>query len=127
MSSTRSWGSLAGPAIACSLTALGWWRWRTPWSLGLLLAAASLLALALLAPAAFAPVERQLQRFGRSVAIGFTWGVLALLFGLIFIPVGIVLRLTGRDPLLRRPDPRRTSYWEPLAPSAGLAHFRRQF
>ncbi len=127
MSSIRSWSSLAGPALALTITTLGWWRWRTPWSLGLLLFAAGLFALALVAPRLFRPVEHQLQRFGRLIALGFTWLVLGLLFGLIFVPVGLFLRLSRRDPLRQKPDPRVATYWEPLPPAPGPAHFRRQF
>jgi hypothetical protein len=118
---------LLGPAFAVAFTALGWWRWRTPASLALLLFAGALLLLALFAPWLFAPVEQLLRRFGRLVAIAFTWAVLALVFLLVFVPGRLLLLLLRRDPLHRRPDPRRASYWEPLPPAPGVGHFRRQF
>ena len=118
---------LLGPLVAAVLTTCGWLRWRTPWSLTLLLVAAALLALALLAPRLFAPIERGLARFGRLVAIAFTWLVLSLLFVAIFVPGRVLLALRRRDPLHRRPEPRRDTYWEPLPPAPGPAHFRRQF
>ncbi|MFT3830996.1 MAG: hypothetical protein QM691_14940 [Opitutaceae bacterium] len=118
---------LLGPLVATALTACGWLRWRTPWSLALLLIATGLLALALLAPRLYAPIERRLTCFGQLVAIAFTWLVLGLLFFLLFTPVRLLLALFRRDPLRRRPDPRRASYWEPLPPASGADRFRRQF
>jgi hypothetical protein len=37
--------------------------------------------------------------------------ILALVFGAVFIPLGLVFRLIGRDALLVRTDRRRESYW----------------
>ncbi|HLP02346.1 MAG TPA: hypothetical protein VK163_09995 [Opitutaceae bacterium] len=118
---------LLGPLAAVAVTTCGWLRWRTAWSLVLLLVAVVLLALALFAPRLYAPIERRLTRFGQLVAIAFTWVVLGLLFFLLFTPVRLLLALFRRDPVQRRPDPRRTSYWEPLPPRPGPGHFRRQF
>ncbi len=108
-------------------TTLGWWRWRTPLSLGLLLFAGTLLALALFAPRAFAPIQAVLERLGRLIAAAFTWIILGLVFLLIFVPGRLLLAVLRRDPLQRQPDPRRTTYWEPLRPSPGPSHFRRQY
>ncbi len=119
--------TLLGPTVAVALTALGWLRWRTPLSLGLFLFATTLLGLALFAPRLFAPIQAVLERFGRIVAAAFTWLVLGLLFLLIFVPGRLLLAVLRRDPLQRKPDPSRTSYWEPLPPAPGPTHFNRQF
>jgi hypothetical protein len=37
--------------------------------------------------------------------------ILALVFGAVFIPLGLVFRLIGRDALRLRTDRRRESYW----------------
>lgn len=118
---------LLGPALAVAFTALGWLRWRTPWSLWLLILATALLALAVLAPRVFAPIQAVLERFGRLVAAAFTWLLLGAIFLLIFVPARLLLFILRRDPLQRKPDPRRTTYWEPLPPSTGPSHFRRQY
>jgi hypothetical protein len=39
--------------------------------------------------------------------------VLTLTFFLVFTPMGLVMRLFGRDPLHRRIDPTKESYWIP--------------
>lgn len=118
---------LLGPLAAVAVTTCGWLRWRTPWSLALLLIATSLLTLALLAPRVSAPIERRLAHFGQLFAIAFTWLVLGLLFFLLFTPVRLLLALFRRDPLQRRPDPRRASYWEPLPPAPAPERFNRQY
>lgn len=119
--------SLIGPALAVGLTGYGWLRWSTHWSLGLFAASAILLLLAIGAPRAFAPIQRVFESFGRLVATSFTWLVLSFLFVGIFLPGRILLLVLRRDPLRLRPDPRRTTYWEPLPPPAGPTHFRRQY
>jgi hypothetical protein len=40
-----------------------------------------------------------------------TWLLLTLVFVLAFIPYGMILRLLGKDPLERRIDRSRSSYW----------------
>lgn len=119
--------TLLGPALAVALTALGWLRWHTPLSLGLLILATTLLALAVFAPRVFAPIQAVLERFGRLVAAAFTWLVLGTIFLLIFVPGRLLLVFLRRDPLQRKPDPNRTSYWDPLPPAPGPSHFRRQY
>jgi len=119
--------TLLGPVLAVAVTSLGWLRWRTPWSLGILLLATALLALALTAPHAYAPLQATLERIGRYAAAAFTWIVLGLVFLLIFVPGRLLLAVLRRDPLHRRPDPHRSTYWEPLPPTADPARFRRQF
>jgi len=42
--------------------------------------------------------------------------VLGVIFYVVITPVGLVQRLSGRDALRRRPNPRARSYWLPRAP-----------
>lgn len=125
--SAASLRSRLGTALGAALAAAGWWHWRSAWSLGLLAAAVGLFFLALAAPRRFAPVQRGFDALGRGVAAAFTWVVLALLYLFIFTPGRLFLLLLRRDPLQRRPDSRRTSYWEPLPPPAGPERFHRQY
>jgi hypothetical protein len=51
--------------------------------------------------------------------------VLAVLFYLVFTPIGLAFRLTGRDVLaLRRPDTR--TYWKPRAAARDKREYFRQ-
>jgi hypothetical protein len=52
---------------------------------------------------------------------------LALLFYGVITPIGLALRLAGRDPLNRKFDPAATTYWEPYNPDRGAARYLRQF
>jgi hypothetical protein len=52
--------------------------------------------------------------------------LLALLFYVVFTPVGLCLRLTGRDPLGLRFRPGRTTYWEPRPPVQEVSAYFRQ-
>ena len=54
--------------------------------------------------------------------------VMRLLFFGVITPIGVAMRLTGRDPLRRRHDPSASSYWilrRPPGPSP--VSMRRQF
>jgi hypothetical protein len=124
---TMRFRNLLPPLVAVALAAPAWLRWPTPWSLGILSLATLLLALALLAPRAYAPIRDILERFGRAIATLFSWIVLGLVFVAIFIPGHLLLALRRRDPLHRRPDPARASYWEPLPPATDPARFNRQY
>lgn len=42
--------------------------------------------------------------------------IMAVLYYLVITPVGLVMRLCGRDPLQRRFDPAAKSYWRPRGP-----------
>ena len=51
--------------------------------------------------------------------------LLVLFYGL-FLPIGLLLRLLGRDPLDRKFDAQASSYWQPKKPPADVAsYFRR--
>ncbi len=61
--------------------------------------------------------------------IGFvlSHGVLAVLFFGVFTPVGLVMRLWGRDPLERRFQKERTSYWVDMPQDIAARDYFRQF
>lgn len=52
---------------------------------------------------------------------------LAILFFGILTPVGLVFRLLGRDPLTRRFEPDKRSYWVDLPKVASKKEYFRQF
>ena len=52
---------------------------------------------------------------------------LGLLYYAVITPIGLALRLAGRDELARSLDPAATTYWEPYDPDRGLARYLRQF
>jgi len=89
------------------------WRGRmapVPWLLG---ASPVLLLLAALAPAALRPLHRVWLPAAGALARGITWVLLTAVFYLVFTPYGMILRARGKDPLERRFEPDRDSYWIP--------------
>lgn len=50
-----------------------------------------------------------------SYPIGFvvSWVALTVLYFVVLTPIGVVMRLAGRDPLRLKADPRAETYWTP--------------
>ena len=109
------------------LPLLGWL-----WSSGVLgigiLAAVGLVlaALGLTYPQTLRPIFVGLSLV--SLPIGWVVSELTLLvlfYGL-FLPIGLLLRLLGRDPLDRKFDAQASSYWQPKKPPTDVgSYFRR--
>lgn len=52
---------------------------------------------------------------------------LALMFYGVFVPLGVVLRLVGRDPLQRKFQSERDTYWQARAQTADPARYYRRW
>lgn len=91
----------------------GGWQW---W-----LGAAALLAtVALAAPTVLAPLNRLWLKLGLVLYKIVNPVVMALIFVTTIIPVGILMRLCGKDPLRLKREPDAASYWiarEPPGPA----------
>ena len=97
-------------------------RW---WSLGL---AVVVLVLALALPRALAPLNRLWLRLGLLLHAIVNPVVMGLIFYATVTPMGLVMRLLGKDPLRLRVDPSATSYWIPRSPPGPAPDtMRRQF
>jgi len=102
------WQTAAGLAAA----ALVAWLWRP--GAGLLVGAIALAlgCLALVSPlGAFAAVSRFFELLGTWIGAALTWLLLGALHYLVFLPLGLVLRLRGKLRITRGFDPRLPSYW----------------
>ena len=53
--------------------------------------------------------------------------VLALVYYVVLTPIGLGMRLFGRDPMTRRWEPARTSYWIEREPVTDASRYFRQF
>ena len=53
--------------------------------------------------------------------------VLAIVYFLVLTPIGVCMRLLGRDPMQRRLDPSAGTYWIPHDPPGDSARYFRQF
>ena len=53
--------------------------------------------------------------------------LIGVLYFVVLTPIGLALRLLGRDPLAQRFDPNASTYWEPYNPNRGPERYLRQF
>lgn len=81
----------------------------------------------LFVPPVFNAIERFGQWLGKWVGEIVTWLLLTPFFYLCFVPMRLVAKLRGKDPLRRRFDPAATTYWIPRKPTADAAQYRKQF
>lgn len=95
------------------------------WALGL--AAAFALA-AIIAPHVLAPLNRAWMHLGLVLHKITNPIILGLAFYLVIAPIGLLMRLTGHDPLRLKRDASATSYWiERQPPGPPPSSFPRQF
>jgi hypothetical protein len=122
----RQFGPLTGAIVAVLFglllpwlfdRGLPWWPW---------VIAAPLVLLALVAPRGLAPVYRGWMAFGAVLGWINTRLILGLVFYLLLLPIGLVMRLLGHDPLRRRREDRVTTYRVPSA-APPPSHFERPF
>jgi len=115
MGSDRSFG-LVFAGIFAILAAVRWGLGHAEWLWLLAATAAAFLGAALLAPRVLRPLNVVWFRFGLLLHHLVSPLIMALLFYLTVTPTALVLRLFGKDPLRRRPDPSIASYWIPREP-----------
>src|SRR5207248_2430156 len=93
----------------------------TLWSLGGLLAVVYY---------AVKPLQRLMFDSWMAITYPIGWAVshllMAIVFYLVITPVGLLMRLLGRDPLNRAFDPARQSYWIQHDPAASSDRYFRQ-
>lgn len=85
-------------------------RW---WSVG---AAAAFALVALAKPALLAGLNRLWMKLGVLLGKVVSPIALGILFYVVITPIGVVIRLTGKDPLRLKFDPDTDSYWIPREP-----------
>jgi hypothetical protein len=122
-SSDRGFGLTVGGillAIALVRVGLGWWSsgaivlgW-VEWGLGGV--GLPLILFGLIAPAILAPLNKAWTKLGLLLFTIVNPIVLGLIFLLTIVPIGLALRLFGKDPLRLSFDPKAESYWIPRDP-----------
>ncbi len=109
----RSFGVVVG-AVLLGIAVVVAWRngWTvTPaagWLAGL---GGALVVLGGLAPRLLRPVYYLWMALALVMGFVMTRVLLTLVFFLLITPIGLVMRLAGKDPMHRRPDPDADSYW----------------
>ena len=107
--SSRSFGFLLA-AVLFIIAALSYWahsRAYAYWST----AGAILLVLALAMPRVLAPLKRLWLKLGRFLHVVVSPLIVTVVYLLVLIPAGAIIRLFGKDLLSLRLDPSATSYW----------------
>ncbi|HEX8211513.1 MAG TPA: SxtJ family membrane protein [Longimicrobium sp.] len=89
--------------------------------------AALFLAAALALPRVLAPLNWAWTHLGMLLALITNPIILAVLFYLVLMPVGLLMRLVGRRPLQLGFDPRARSYWTPREPGPAPESMKREF
>ena len=91
---------------------LGWVQY------GLGAIAVALLVLGLIAPGSLRGLNRAWMKLGLILFKVVNPIVLALIYGTTMVPIGLVMRVSGHDPLRLKLDPEADSYWIPRDPPA---------
>lgn len=118
LGSNRSFG-IVFAVVFSFLTAQALWRGHDRWAIFAVLAAVTL-ALAFLKPELLAPLNRLWHHFGLLLGKVTTPIVMGVVYYTTIVPIGIWLRLRGRDPLRLRWDAQAPSYWltrDPAGPT----------
>lgn len=113
-SELRKFGITIGIAFAI-LGAIFLWRGKPLWIYFEGTAGVFVLT-GLLLPRVLRPVERVWMKGAHVLGIIMTHVILSVTFYLVITPVGLIMRLFGRDPLHRRYDRNARSYWVPVDP-----------
>ena len=105
-----------------------WWRFQAPtvayvlWSVG---------AFITILFYAVRPIRKPIYLAWIHLAFPIGWVIshvaMALIYYLVFTPIGLIMRLFGRDPMERRFDRGAETYWTPHQPSEDPARYFRQF
>ena len=56
-----------------------------------------------------------------------SWVMMSAVFSLVFTPIGLAMRLFGRDPMTRRLEPDRATYWVAHRQAESSDRYFRQF
>lgn len=111
--------------LLIALWPLFWGRPLRPAALGISLV---FLAVSFVYPVLLAPLNKLWLKFGALLHSITSPIILGVMFYLVITPIGLLMRLAGKDFLRLKPDPDSPSYWirrEPPGPDKNSLH--RQF
>lgn len=80
-----------------------------------------------IAPMALLPLYRAWTKFAMALAWFNTRLLLAMVFYIVITPIGLAMRLAGKDPMNRKIDPGAQSYWKKREPVNDPASYEKQY
>ena len=101
-------------AAVFGLIAVGGWFFSGAVLGWALIVAGGFAAVALVAPGVLLPFTRLWGKLGHKLGRVVNFVLLGLFFYLFVLPLGLIIRLTGHDPMHRTPDPKAKTYWTPV-------------
>jgi hypothetical protein len=107
--SNRNFG-LMFATVFMVVFSVAWFVFQT-WFDWALIVAGSLLAIALVCPITLLPLNRLWGCIAHGIGVFNNYFLLGLFYFLILAPLGIVMRLAGRDPLCQKLGPTIGDYW----------------
>ena len=72
-------------------------------------------------------LTRALDRFAHAVGSAVTWVLMPILFYVVFLPIGLLLRSRGKLAISKSADPRLTTYWKTPERERTPESYRKQF
>jgi hypothetical protein len=93
----------------------------------ILIAAILVFAVALVVPAILLPLNRLWTKLTKTLATLNNFLILGLFFVLFVLPMGLCLRIIGRDPMHRKPRRDGTSYWTVVQRNTDSSTLRDMF
>jgi hypothetical protein len=111
----RNFGFLMGGVLSIVCGIILWKRGLPPTTLAIVMAigASAFLLIGATLPRALRPVY--ILWMALAIVLGFimTRVILTLVFFLVVTPIGLVMRMIGKDPLTKGADPSADTYWIP--------------
>ena len=104
---------LIGGLIGLSAAAAVYFFLHKPFAAGVIGTIAVLIAVIALAfpLTAYKVLARALDRFAHAVGSAVTWALMTILFYLVFLPIGALMRARGKLAISRGADRRLPTYW----------------
>ena len=120
---------LIGGAIGLAIAALIYFVFDRPVAAVVVAAIAVLIALLALASplGLYKGLTRVLDRFAHIVGSALTWVLMPILFYLVFLPIGFLLRARGKLAIAKSADPRMPTYWKSTERERTPESYRKQF
>jgi hypothetical protein len=122
--SDRKFGLTIGAILAL---VAAWKAWHaSSWAYAFAAAAVFLLFFALWRPGALAPLNKAWLRLGLLLYRVVNPVVMAILFYLTILPIGLIMRAAGKDLLRLKRDRAASTYWLPRSEERPLSESMRQ-